>query len=43
MKYFMKKEVNDLMLTGSGNTAPAHNFLCALESRGKDRKIDHFL
>lgn len=50
MKYLMKKEAKDLMLTGvleaenpGALTAAAHSFLCALESRCKDRKTDHFL
>lgn len=50
MKYLMKKEAKDLMLTGlletenlGALTAAAHSFLYALESRCKGRKTDHFL
>lgn len=51
MKYLMKKEARDLMLTGTLETenlgtltAAAQSFLCGKEeSRGKDRKIDHSL
>lgn len=50
MKYSMNKETKNLVLAGlleaenlGPLTAAAHSFLCALESRCKDRKTGRFL